>query len=391
VLDDRRVPLRAGVSSLLGPLVLLALAAAPAGAAQEPPRGTIVRAVDGDTLEVRLTDGRRVRVRLIGVDAPEVGGSGQAAECGGAQAAAVAARHAGQAVELTADPTQDARDRFGRVLAYADTDAGPDVGREVIEAGWGRAYVYDGRPFERLPGYRDAEAEAREARRGVWAACGGSFDRPAPGPGTAPPAPGAGAGDAAQTAERHVRRFYFLLNEGKHRRAWALLSAGLRVRFGPYAAWRAGCRRTLGTRVNRVDVSLVPDGRALAAVRIRSRDRDACTGRVVRRFFRVSWTLARRGGGWVSTDVSARKVGGGRVRTAGAECPRAVAPAPPPPSGGGGDDGNGGSGPGCHPSYDPCIPDDRDYDCGELSDGPYRVTGDDPYRLDGDGDGIGCE
>jgi micrococcal nuclease len=60
--------------------------------------------------------------------------------------------------------------------------------------------------------------------------------------------------------------------------------------------------------------------------------------------------------------------------------------APPPPSGGG-----GGGRPGLHPSYRPCIPTDRDYDCGELSDGPYTVTGDDPYRLDADGNGIGCE
>jgi endonuclease YncB( thermonuclease family) len=45
---------------------------------------------------------------------------------------------------------------------------------------------------------------------------------------------------------------------------------------------------------------------------------------------------------------------------------------------------------GCHPSYRPCVPDDRDYDCPEL-DGPYQVIGPDEYRLDADNDGIGCE
>lgn len=49
-----------------------------------------------------------------------------------------------------------------------------------------------------------------------------------------------------------------------------------------------------------------------------------------------------------------------------------------------------GGGSGCNPHCSPCIPDDRDYDCGELA-GPYTVSGSDPYRLDGDGDGIGCE
>jgi micrococcal nuclease len=38
------------------------------------------------------------------------------------------------------------------------------------------------------------------------------------------------------------------------------------------------------------------------------------------------------------------------------------------------------------------VPNDRaDYDCGELSNGPYTVKGPDEYRLDGDNDGIGCE
>lgn len=31
-----------------------------------------------------------------------------------------------------------------------------------------------------------------------------------------------------------------------------------------------------------------------------------------------------------------------------------------------------------------------DLDCGDL-DGPVRVTGPDPHRLDQDGNGIGCE
>lgn len=44
----------------------------------------------------------------------------------------------------------------------------------------------------------------------------------------------------------------------------------------------------------------------------------------------------------------------------------------------------------CHSSYSPCIPTDRDYDCGELS-GPYTVSGPDEYRLDADNDRVGCE
>ncbi len=52
----------------------------------------------------------------------------------------------------------------------------------------------------------------------------------------------------------------------------------------------------------------------------------------------------------------------------------------------------------CTPGYDPCIPPGPDVDCAGGSgdgpryvQGPIRVTGSDPYGLDRDHDGIGCE
>jgi len=54
----------------------------------------------------------------------------------------------------------------------------------------------------------------------------------------------------------------------------------------------------------------------------------------------------------------------------------------------------------CHPSYSECLdPDAEDYDCrgGRVQDGPrfvegpVTVDGPDPFELDGDNDGIGCE
>lgn len=52
----------------------------------------------------------------------------------------------------------------------------------------------------------------------------------------------------------------------------------------------------------------------------------------------------------------------------------------------------------CTPGYSPCLPPASDYDCAGGSgdgpkyvDGPVRVTGSDPYDLDRDGDGVGCQ
>lgn len=54
--------------------------------------------------------------------------------------------------------------------------------------------------------------------------------------------------------------------------------------------------------------------------------------------------------------------------------------------------------PNCTPGYSPCLPPASDYDCaGGSGDGPkyvygtVRVTGYDPYGLDADNDGYGCE
>ena len=52
------------------------------------------------------------------------------------------------------------------------------------------------------------------------------------------------------------------------------------------------------------------------------------------------------------------------------------------------------AGRGCHPSYTPCLPIVGDLDCADvraLGAAPVRVVGTDAYRLDGDGDGFGCE
>lgn len=67
-----------------------------------------------------------------------------------------------------------------------------------------------------------------------------------------------------------------------------------------------------------------------------------------------------------------------------------VAKAAPPSSGSGG-------GSNCTPGYSPCLPPASDYDCsggsgdGPAYTGPVRVTGSDPYGLDADNDGYGCE
>ncbi len=55
--------------------------------------------------------------------------------------------------------------------------------------------------------------------------------------------------------------------------------------------------------------------------------------------------------------------------------------------------GGNKAGSGCQPGYAPCLPRVADLNCSDIpsSKKPIRVTGSDPYRLDGDGDGWACE
>jgi micrococcal nuclease len=126
--------------------------------------GTVIYVVDGDTVHVTV-GGRKEKVRLIGIDTPEVG------QCDAGKATALAKRLAlGRAVTLVGDPTQATRDRYGRLLAYVVLRGGLDLGYQELVRGYARVYVYD-RPFRRLVAYHRAERVGRTRADGIWRGC----------------------------------------------------------------------------------------------------------------------------------------------------------------------------------------------------------------------------
>lgn len=129
----------------------------------------IVQVVDGDTYDVRLTSGRKIRVRVLGIDTPEVYGH---VDCGGPEASARAKRMLprGTKVLLTSDPSQQLKDRYGRSLRYVEKN-GTDIGRRLIRAGLADVYVYHQKPFNRTRTYKAMQAQAQHAHRGIWGSC----------------------------------------------------------------------------------------------------------------------------------------------------------------------------------------------------------------------------
>jgi micrococcal nuclease len=164
-------------SVLAGAALALALLRLTAGS--EPGRGvaaTVAEPVDGDTVKV-VAGGRRVSVRLLGIDTPETHRPGRPVECGGPEASAALARiaPAGTRVWLEPDPTQDRVDRYGRLLAYVRLVDGRLLEDEQLRAGWAAVYVYAGRPVRLIGRFRRGQDAARSAGSGVWGECGGRF------------------------------------------------------------------------------------------------------------------------------------------------------------------------------------------------------------------------
>lgn len=151
-----------GVGACAGPLPPPDGARPPRGA----PRARVVRTVDGDTIVLRLR-GRRLRVRLIGLDAPETWARH---DCYGAEASRALRRLTppGSVVRVAGD--REPYDRYGRRLFYVWTAQGRFVDEELVRLGFARALTIppDTRHAARL---RAAEAVARRSGAGLWTAC----------------------------------------------------------------------------------------------------------------------------------------------------------------------------------------------------------------------------
>jgi micrococcal nuclease len=162
----------------IGSLVLLAAAALVllrpweprAGGLETPPpsaRAYVVRAVDGDTIQVRL-GGRHEYVRYIGVDTPETVKPDTPVQCFGERASHFDKRlvtHRRVRLIFGVEP----RDVYGRLLAYVYLGH-RFVNAQLVRRGLARTLTIPpnnrfAERFERL------QTAAARAGRGLWGAC----------------------------------------------------------------------------------------------------------------------------------------------------------------------------------------------------------------------------
>lgn len=117
--------------------------------------GQVIKVNDGDTLTLRIAGQRPVKVRLAGIDAPEYD-----QPYGKTARRALAAIVSGRTVRVNAR----SRDDYGRIIGTV-TLSGQDIEATLVERG--AAWVY--RRYNRNPRLMDLEAQAKAARRGLWA------------------------------------------------------------------------------------------------------------------------------------------------------------------------------------------------------------------------------
>jgi micrococcal nuclease len=122
------------------------------------------RVIDGDTIEI-IWNGKKEKVRLIGIDTPETVHPQKPVEYFGKEASAFTKRMVENKV-INLEFDQNQRDKYGRLLAYVYLEDGTFLNAEILKQGYG--YAYTKFPFKYMEQFREYQREARLGDRGLW-------------------------------------------------------------------------------------------------------------------------------------------------------------------------------------------------------------------------------
>lgn len=128
----------------------------------------VSKVVDGDTLDI-IIDGKTERVRLIGINTPEVVDPRKTVECFGKEASDKAKETlSGKSVYIESDSSQGDKDKYGRLLRYVFIDEDIIFNKMMIEGGFAYEYTYEV-PYKYQEEFKRAQKDAELNKRGLWA------------------------------------------------------------------------------------------------------------------------------------------------------------------------------------------------------------------------------
>jgi micrococcal nuclease len=158
---------RSALSALVIAAAILLPVSSLSATAEGSLKGTVTVVYDGDTVRVRLADRKDERVRLIGIDTPELDDAREQVRL----MAFLAKRYTfsrlfQSTVELLPGPEK--RDVYGRLLAYIRTADGEMFNETLVREGYAHAYLKF--PFDEAwkTRLKDAESAARRSGKGLW-------------------------------------------------------------------------------------------------------------------------------------------------------------------------------------------------------------------------------
>lgn len=130
-----------------------------------PESGLVTVVYDGDTIKVRLKNEHERKVRLIGIDTPEIDDSREEVRFRAHMAKRFAFFYLyRKRIKLSYD--WEIEDKYGRLLAYIWTENEGLFNKFILSEGF--AVVFLNFPFRYRKEFIEAEREARRLEKGLW-------------------------------------------------------------------------------------------------------------------------------------------------------------------------------------------------------------------------------
>ena len=132
-----------------------------------PQQGSVMTVYDGDTIKVKFTNGQSKKVRLIGIDAPEMDATGDEARF----LALMAKRFTFSYLyrkEIKLSYDWELEDTYGRLLAYVWIDSEGLFNKFILDKGFASVFLRFPFRADFRSEFIEAEAKARSQGKGLW-------------------------------------------------------------------------------------------------------------------------------------------------------------------------------------------------------------------------------